>query len=781
MKKILLVVLMFLVTCVQAQIPSTLGWYEVPNTKIGDPSLTNDGVLNSNRTVMSAWSGGVMDTLRNRLVVFGGGHNDYGGNELYVYNLSANPITAQRITTACVSSFAFDEYCKGHITPQIPLEPQSRHTYDMISYMANVDSMWTWSRAWDIEHAWAFHFAGPQNFGTGMTQWEPLITPVTKIYSYQPPASVTETIHAAGTQTSEYDPVTGKVFLTDYIQLYTYDPIARRYDAVSSDGTSNIAGNSGSFIIDPIRRKLFMFGNRASLVWDISGNPPYPNSVLFPTTGGDTIVNSTVETPGVAYDPTNGTIVGWAGGNTVYILNPDTRVWTPVTYSGGPGSAQQNGTGGRFSYSAQLGVFVLANAVDQNLFTLRLGNGTPPPPMDTQAPTAPTGLIVTPVSASQVNLSWTASMDNIGVIGYRVERNTMEIGMTSSLSFSDTGLTASTTYAYRVRAIDAAGNLSPYSMVVNGTTQTTPPPMSSILTVGPGKMFPTICLAVSAVQNGNRIEIDGATYSNESCTLNKDNVTMIGVNGKAYMKWGTGDSLTNSMNIPNGKGILIIQGNGDVIENMEFFGAKVADQNGAGIRYEGGDLTVRNSYFHGNENGIMGQGGPLNTLILEYNNFTENGFCPSSCGHNVYIGNMGKLLFRFNRSVDSRQGSHPLKSRANVNEIIGNFLSTQGNNGSLEADFSNGGSVFFSGNTVEQGPNTSNSTLLSWGAEGATNPLPKLQIVDNIFINHRTAGATFIQVVNPIPVITVRYNTFIGPGTILSGASATLGTNTQVQ
>ena len=89
---------------------------------------------------------------------------------------------------------------------------------------------------------------------------------------------------------------------------------------------------------------------------------------------------------------------------------------------------------------------------------------------DTQAPTAPTGLIAAAASSSQINLSWTASIDNVGVTGYRVERcqganctTFTQIATPTGTSFSDSGLSAGTTYRYRVRATDAAGNVSGYS------------------------------------------------------------------------------------------------------------------------------------------------------------------------------------------------------------------------------------------------------------------------------------------------------------------------------
>lgn len=89
---------------------------------------------------------------------------------------------------------------------------------------------------------------------------------------------------------------------------------------------------------------------------------------------------------------------------------------------------------------------------------------------DTQAPTVPSGLTATVMSTSQIDLSWSASTDNMGVTGYRVYRDGIELGTTPLLNASDTGLGAATTYSYTVSALDAAENLSAQSAPVTATT-----------------------------------------------------------------------------------------------------------------------------------------------------------------------------------------------------------------------------------------------------------------------------------------------------------------------
>lgn len=89
---------------------------------------------------------------------------------------------------------------------------------------------------------------------------------------------------------------------------------------------------------------------------------------------------------------------------------------------------------------------------------------------DTQVPTAPTNLSTTVVSSNQINLSWSASTDNVGVVGYQVFRGGTQVGTSTVTNFNDTGLTASTAYSYTVKAIDAAGNLSASSNTATATT-----------------------------------------------------------------------------------------------------------------------------------------------------------------------------------------------------------------------------------------------------------------------------------------------------------------------
>ena len=101
-------------------------------------------------------------------------------------------------------------------------------------------------------------------------------------------------------------------------------------------------------------------------------------------------------------------------------------------------------------------------------------SATTPAPPDVTAPSVPQNVTASAASATQINVSWAAATDNVGVTGYRIFRNGVQVGTSTTLAFQDVGLTASTTYSYKVSAYDAAGNASAQSASVSATTPAAP-------------------------------------------------------------------------------------------------------------------------------------------------------------------------------------------------------------------------------------------------------------------------------------------------------------------
>src|SRR6266853_2108611 len=139
------------------------------------------------------------------------------------------------------------------------------------------------------------------------------------------------------------------------------------------------------------------------------------------------------------------------------------------------------------------------------------GNGVgTTPPVDTTLPSSPTGLTGAAAGSTGANLSWSASTDNVGVTGYIVRRNGVQVAAPATTSFADTGLFAATTYSYTVAARDAAGNLSPDSASMSVTTASaadmTPPTTPTGLTAA----------------------VAGSTGANLSWSASTDNVGVTG-------------------------------------------------------------------------------------------------------------------------------------------------------------------------------------------------------------------------------------------------------------
>jgi chitodextrinase len=167
---------------------------------------------------------------------------------------------------------------------------------------------------------------------------------------------------------------------------------------------------------------------------------------------------------------------------TSWTTDPGTG-WTSRVITSPDGDIAEDRTvtaPGSYDSTAPLGA---AGAWVMQMVAFRGARSGAPPPPDTQPPTNPSNLSATAASASRIDLSWTASTDNVGVTGYLIERcqgagcsTFAQIATSAATTYGDTGLTAATSYSYRVRATDAATNLSGYSNLASATTPSPPPP-----------------------------------------------------------------------------------------------------------------------------------------------------------------------------------------------------------------------------------------------------------------------------------------------------------------
>jgi hypothetical protein len=300
---------------------------------------------------------------------------------------------------------------------------------------------------------------------------------------------------------------------------------------------------------------------------------------------------------------------------------------------------------------------------------------------------------------------------------------------------------------------------------------------ATTLSVGPGKTYATPCKAFAAAKAGDLVEITGnTTYSGDVCAIYPSNLTIRGVNGRPKIDAAGKNAL--------GKGTWVIEGSNVTVENVEMFGARVPDQNGAALRLEGTNFTLRSGFLHDNENGILSNPNTSSNITVEYSEFGHNGY-GTGYTHNLYIGNVGSLTFRYNYSHDAN-GGHNLKSRARVNTIAYNRFSslapgetgsTAAGKPSYEIDLPNAGSSYIIGNVIEQPAANSNPNMLAYGEEGATNPAQDLYVVNNTFLNDAGSGTFVLMGSGLTKGALLQNNIFGGVGTVTNQSAATQKTN----
>jgi hypothetical protein len=282
-----------------------------------------------------------------------------------------------------------------------------------------------------------------------------------------------------------------------------------------------------------------------------------------------------------------------------------------------------------------------------------------------------------------------------------------------------------------------------------------------VLRVGPGQKYSKPSVAARSARNGDVIEIAAGVYERDAAAWTQNNLTIRGVGGRAHLR-------ANGANI-EGKGIWVIKGNNTTVENIEFSGASVGDHNGAGIRQEGAGLTVRNCFFHDNENGILTGRNEGSEILIEHSEFARNGHGDGQT-HNLYVGHIKRFTLRYSYVHHAIIG-HNVKTRARENYILYNrIMDEESGNSSYAIDFSNGGIAYVIGNLVQQGPNTDNSTLVSFGAEGLKNPANELYLVNNTLVNDYPKGGIFIFAKPGAASVKVINNLFVGQAKLLEGS-----------
>jgi len=393
-------------------LPSGPGWHRLPNTQMRksvcvgevpdgmytDPKMTATTEYNFNCNQIIPWSGGAADDEHHRLIVWGGGHSDYAGNEVSVLNLDGTPAWERFTGPTMPIPFVWDGKNWEGLKPyfvrphdggkyQPGATPASRHTYNGLQYVPYQNKLYS--------------FGGSVANGGFLSQEVWTLDMGTKAWTMLgPPFSQSPTY-----PTTAYNPSNGHVVMHDKNWgLYDYDPRTNKWKVLT---TSYHVDDGTTAAIDPVNRLFVVVGSGGTP--NNTGYPSVPKYhtlQVFPLSSSgmqvwkDSGCDLTYRNGGLAWDSALGLMVGYpGGGDQVYLLNTGpkdvaTLFGTVASHKcldvvvtakstavkgvdyppdpEGTGHDANLGVFGRFQYFPSLDVFVVVNNRDADAWILRL-------------------------------------------------------------------------------------------------------------------------------------------------------------------------------------------------------------------------------------------------------------------------------------------------------------------------------------------------------------------------------------------------------------------------
>ena len=328
-------------------------WYEIPNTHMDEvrPVPLPDGRFSA---VMAAWNGGAYDTKRDRLIVWGGGHADYAGNEIYAFDMKT--LKWSRVNDP--SPFPPGDENNGSRSETHPDgSPIQRHTFNALQYLPPPVDRFVVAGGFVLWRAGTIRDRHTRLFDFDTLKWE----------------QKSEVPGGGGSMSLSAVAADGRLWYQGARQGSGHFGV---YDAKTDTWTEyrniNIGSDRMTGAIDTVRNNLVAIGSGLVRVWDLDN----PGDHEIVTTTGATGILSIPDPAGFAYHPPSDRFVAWKNGSDVYTLDPATLVWTrhPTTGSVSPGSEAKNGTYGRFRFIPSKNLFIVVNSTTKNVFVYRLPN-----------------------------------------------------------------------------------------------------------------------------------------------------------------------------------------------------------------------------------------------------------------------------------------------------------------------------------------------------------------------------------------------------------------------
>ena len=458
-------------------LPAGYGWHQLPNTVMSsvclgnvsngmytDPSMTTTTNYDFNCNQIIPWSGGAIDTVNQRVIVWGGGHSDYAGNEVSALNLNGTP-SWQAITTPTYPvPYVWDGNNWEGLQPyfvravdggqyQPGAKPSSRHTYNSLAYVPSQNSLYSFGGAvanggFLSQEVWSLNFS--------TTTW----TLVGPPYSQSP-----------GYPTAAYNPNTGHVIMHDKNwTLFDYNPATNTWTTLTTQYT---VPDGTTAVVDPVNNLFVVVGAYGTTNNLGYPNVPTSNSIqVFPLTAPyamqtwtDPSCDLIYRDGGLTWDSNLGLVVGYpGGGNQFYLLNTGVQPVTtpfgvvpshkcldvpismnpsPVLGTDYPPNPEGTSTGanlgifGRFGYFPTFDQFAIVNDHTENAWSAQLTGGGSAPNFSLSVPPA-----LSVPEGSQGNLTVTTTVSN---------------GFNNSVALTTAGAPAGVTITFSPASISAPG------------------------------------------------------------------------------------------------------------------------------------------------------------------------------------------------------------------------------------------------------------------------------------------------------------------------------------
>jgi hypothetical protein len=344
---------------VAAMKPGT--WRELEGTRIREVFPKREGhpawAVQGPDAVTNNWGGAAFDTKRNILVVTGGGHNDYGGNEVYHFSLETLRWTRATEPSPVEPVPGPD----GRPTKEFRVAdgseaPVSSHTYDGLQYLPNVDRV--------------FKFGGSYYMSGNSYDAHAYLYDVEKRRWTRGAKAPRASLEVA----TAYRPSTGEVLVAFTNGLMAYDPVRDRWrDLVTSDGWGS--GLVADF--DPLRERYVELGDfKAPFVF----RDMKPPSGRRPPPLASEISGRRLRGSGIAFHPPTRRFAVWSGGREIWTIDADSWALARLANPNGPAPSAVDPAGkkkfwgiySRWQYVPALDVFIAYPSSYDNVWLYRL-------------------------------------------------------------------------------------------------------------------------------------------------------------------------------------------------------------------------------------------------------------------------------------------------------------------------------------------------------------------------------------------------------------------------